>query len=110
SIYLTDSPDTVIRKFKRAVTDSEACIRYSDEQPGIKNLINIYSVCTKKTPEGVVKEFEGKGYGDFKMAVGETVASILKPIQEKQADLLKNKDYIDGIIKANGEKANYFAT
>ena len=110
SIYLTDAPDVVIRKFKRAVTDSEACIRYSDEQPGIKNLINIYSVCTNKTPEEVVKEFEGKGYGEFKMAVGETVASILKPIQERQADLLKNKDYIDGIIKANGEKANYFAT
>lgn len=109
SIYLTDDPDTIIRKFKRAVTDSEACIRYCDEQPGIKNLINIYSACTGKTPDEIVTEFDGKGYGEFKLAVGESVASILKPIQEKQADLLKNKDYVDSIIKTNAEKANYIA-
>ncbi len=109
SIYLTDDPDTIIRKFKRAVTDSEACIRYCDEQPGIKNLINIYSACTGKTVDEVVTEFDGKGYGEFKIAVGESVASILKPIQDKQADLLKNKDYVDQIIKTNAEKANYVA-
>lgn len=109
SIYLTDDPDTIIRKFKRAVTDSEACIRYCDEQPGIKNLINIYSACTGKTPDEIVAEFDGKGYGEFKLAVGESVASILKPIQDKQADLLKNKDYVDNIIKTNAEKANYVA-
>ena len=109
SIYLTDDSDTIIRKFKRAVTDSEACIRYCDEQPGIKNLINIYSACTGKTPDEIVAEFDGKGYGEFKLAVGESVASILKPIQDKQADLLKNKDYVDNIIKTNAEKANYVA-
>ena len=109
SIYLTDDPDTIIRKFKRAVTDSEACIRYCDEQPGIKNLINIYSACTGKTPDEIVAEFDGKGYGEFKLAVGESVASILKPIQDKQTDLLKNKDYVDNIIKTNAEKANYVA-
>ena len=109
SIYLTDDSDTIIRKFKRAVTDSEACIRYCDEQPGIKNLINIYSACTGKTPDEIVAEFDGKGYGEFKLAVGESVASILKPSQDKQADLLKNKDYVDNIIKTNAEKANYVA-
>ena len=109
SIYLTDDSDTIIRKFKRAVTDSEACIRYCDEQPGIKNLINIYSACTGKTPDEIVAEFDGKGYGEFKLAVGESVASILKPIRDKQADLLKNKDYVDNIIKTNAEKANYVA-
>ncbi|MGN0298438.1 MAG: tryptophan--tRNA ligase [Lachnospiraceae bacterium] len=109
SIYLTDDPDTIIRKFKRAVTDSVGEINYSDDQPGIKNLINIYSACTGKAPEEVVTEFAGKGYGDFKLAVGETVADILKPIQDKQADLLKNKDYVDSIIKNNAEKANYYA-
>lgn len=109
SIYLTDDPDTVIRKFKRAVTDSVGEIRYTDEQPGIKNLINIYSACTGKTADETVAEFAGKGYGDFKLAVGETVADILKPIQDKQADLLKNKDYVDSIIKNNAEKANYYA-
>lgn len=109
SIYLMDDPDTIMRKCKRAVTDSEACVRYSDEQPGVKNLIDIYSACTNKTPEEVEKEFDGKGYGDFKMAVGEAVVDVLKPIQERFAQLQKDKAYIDGIIKENGEKANYYA-
>lgn len=109
SIYLMDDQDTIIRKFKRAVTDSEACVRYTDEQPGIKNLIDIYRACNGMTPEQVVKEFDGKGYGDFKMAVGEAVVSILKPLQDRFADLSKNKDYIDGVIKNNAEKAQYFS-
>ena len=109
SIYLMDDPDTIMRKCKRAVTDSEAQILYRDEQPGVKNLINIYSACTGKTPEEVVKEFDGKGYGDFKMAVGESVVSVLKPLQEEAARLTKDKAYIDGIIKENAEKAGYYA-
>lgn len=110
SIYLMDDPDTIIRKFKRAVTDSEACVRYSEEQPGIMNLIDIYCACTGKTAAEVEKEFEGKGYGDFKMAVGESVVSVLKPIQDRFAELSKDKAYIDGIIKENADKANYYAT
>ena len=110
SIYLMDDPDTIIRKFKRAVTDSEACVRYSEEQPGIKNLLDIYCACTGKTPAEAEKEFEGKGYGDFKLAVGESVVGVLKPLQDRFHDLTKNKDYIDGVIKNNSEKANYFAT
>ena len=109
SIYLMDDPDTIIRKCKRAVTDSVACVRYCDEQPGIKNLIDIYCACTGKTTAEVEKEFDGKGYGDFKMAVGEAVVSVLKPLQDNYADLSKNKDYIDHVIKENGEKAAYFA-
>ncbi len=109
SIYLMDDPDTIMRKFKRAVTDSEGCVRYTEEQPGIRNLIDIYCVCTDKTPEEAVKEFEGKGYGDFKTAVGESVVGVLKPLQERFDDLSKNKDYIDGIIKQNAEKAEYYA-
>ncbi len=110
SIYLMDDPDTIIRKCKRAVTDSEAQILYRDEQPGVKNLIDIYSACTNKAPQDVVKEFDGKGYGDFKMAVGEAVVSVLKPLQDEVARLEKDKAYIDSIIKNNAEKANYFAT
>ena len=110
SIYLMDDTDTIIRKFKRAVTDSEACVRYTENQPGIMNLIDIYCACTGKTPAETEKEFEGKGYGDFKLAVGEAVVSVLKPLQERYEDLSKNKDYIDKIIKENGEKANYYAT
>ena len=75
SIYLMDDPDTVMRKFKRAVTDLEAQVRYNPEQAGIYNLINIYSACTGKTPEEIEREFDGKGYGDFKAAVGEAVVS-----------------------------------
>ena len=106
SIYLMDDPDTIIRKFKRAVTDSEACVRYSEEQPGIKNLIDIYCACTGKTAQETEREFDQKGYGDFKLAVGEAVVSVLKPLQERFADLSKNKDYIDGVIKGNAEKSS----
>lgn len=110
SIYLMDDPDAIMRKCKRAVTDSEAQILYRDEQPGVKNLIDIYRACTNKTVDEVVKEFDGKGYGDFKMAVGEAVVSVLKPLQDEVARLEKDKGYIDSIIKNNAEKANYYAT
>ena len=109
SIYLLDDPDTIMRKCKRAVTDSEGQILYRDEQPGVKNLIDIYSACIGKTPEETVREFDGKGYGDFKIAVGEAVVSVLKPLQDEVARLEKDKAYLDGIIKANAEKAGYFA-
>ena len=109
SIYLMDDPDTIMRKFKRAVTDSEAQILYRDEQPGIKNLIDIYCACTGKTPDEVVKEFDGQGYGVFKPAVGEAVVSVLKPLQDEVARLSKEKAYIDGIIKKKKKKAQYFA-
>ena len=110
SIYLMDDKDTIIRKFKRAVTDSEGCVRYSENQPGIMNLIDIYSACTGKTSADIEKEFEGKGYGDFKLAVGESVADILTPIQTRFDELSKDKAYIDGVIKENADKANYYAT
>ena len=109
SIYLTDDRDTIIRKFKRAVTDSEAVIKHREEQPGVSNLIEIYSACTGKTFEEVEKEFDGKGYGDFKLAVGETVADILSPLQARHSDILKDKAYLDGIVKENAEKAQYFS-
>lgn len=109
SIYLMDPPDMIIRKFKRAVTDSEGRVCYRDEQPGIKNLMDIYGACTGKTTAETEKEFDGRGYGDFKMAVGESVVSVLKPLQDRFDDLFKNKDYLDGMIKNNAEKAQYFA-
>ncbi len=109
SIYLMDDPDTIMRKFKRAVTDSEGQILYRDEQPGIKNLINIYCACTGKAPDEVVREFDGKGYAQFKPAVGEAVVSVLKPLQDRVEELSKDKAYIDSVIKNNAEKAQYFA-
>ena len=109
SVFLMDDPDTIMRKFKRAVTDSEACVRYCEEQPGIRNLIDIYCACTGKTAEEVEREFDGKGYGDFKTAVGESVVGVLKPLQDRFNDLSKNKDYLDSVIKNNAEKAQYFS-
>lgn len=109
SIYLTDDKDTIIRKFKRAVTDSENCVRYCENQPGISNLIDIYSACKGITTEEVEREFDGKGYGDFKLAVGETVADMLEPLHVRHGELLSDKAYIDGIIKENAQKAEYYA-
>lgn len=109
SIYLMDDPDTIVRKCKRAVTDSESEVRYSEEKPGVSNLLEIYGVCTGKTMEEAEKDFIGVGYGDFKLAVAESVISVLKPMQDEYERLLKEKDYIDGIIKENDEKAGYFA-
>ncbi len=110
SIYLMDDADTVMRKFKRAVTDSEAMVAYRDEQPGLKNLLDIYCACTDKTPEEAVKEFEGKGYGELKTAVGESVVSVLTPLQNEFHRLEKEKDYIDKIIKENAQKAEYYSS
>ena len=110
SIYLMDDPDTIIRKFKRAVTDSGSEVRYSPEKPGISNLIDIYRAATGKSAEDVEREFDGKGYGDFKLAVGEAVADLLKPLQKRVAELSKDKAYIDGVIKTNAERASYTAT
>lgn len=109
SIYLMDDPDTIVRKCKRAVTDSDSEVRYCAEKPGVSNLLEIYSTCSGKSMEEAEKEFSGVGYGDFKMAVAEAVVSVLKPMQDEYERLTKEKDYIDGIIKENDEKAAYFA-
>ena len=110
SVYLMDKPDDIMRKFKRAVTDSEANIAYNDSQLGVRNLLDIYCTCKNITTEEAVKEFDGKGYAELKPAVGETVVSVLSPVQSEFERLQKDKAYIDGIIKANAEKANYIAT
>jgi tryptophanyl-tRNA synthetase len=109
TIHLLDGRDAVIRKFKRAITDSEAQIRYREEQPGIRNLIDIYCACTGKTPQETEKEFDGKGYGEFKIAVGEAVADLLDPLQKRYKEILADKSYLEGIMKTNGEKAEYYA-
>ena len=103
-IYLADDKDTVIRKFKRAVTDSDNEIRVSDEKPGITNLLNIYAAFKGCTLEEAEKAFQGKGYGDFKLAVGETVADALAPIQEEQKKLLADKTYLTGVLASGAER------
>ena len=109
SIFLMDDPDTVVRKCKRAVTDSEGVIAYREEQPGVSNLLDIYSACKGCTPEEAVKEFEGQGYGTLKEAVAESVNAILAPLQARVKELEADKAYVDKAIKENAEKAQYFA-
>ena len=109
SIYLMDDADTVARKCRRAVTDSEGVILYRDEQPGVKNLLSIYCACTGKQPEDAVREFDGQGYGALKDAVAETVNAVLQPLQAEVARIEQDKAWLDSIIKNNAEKAQYFA-
>ncbi len=104
-ISILDDTDTIMRKFKRAVTDSDGEIAYKDGKFGINNLINIYSAITGKTVDETVSEFSGKGYGDFKIAVGEVVADELKPIRKRYEDLRKNKDYLESVYKTGAERA-----
>ena len=105
SVYLSDDKDTVIRKFRRAVTDSDNRIIASEEKPGVTNLLTIYCAFRGCTLEEAQKEFEGKGYGDFKLAVGETVADAIAPVQAEQKRLLADKAYLNGVLKEGADRA-----
>ncbi len=93
-IFILDDKDTIIRKFKKAVTDSEAKVRYAEGKDGINNLMSIYSVVTGKSYDAIEQEFDGKGYGDFKVAVGEAVADHLEPVRTRFAELMNDKAYL----------------
>ena len=108
-ITMSDDRDTVIRKCKRAVTDSGSEVRLSEDKPGVSNLIAIYGAFTGKSAEETEKEFAGKGYGDFKLAVGEAVADALAPIQAEKARLLKDKAYLNAVMKKGEEAASRIA-
>ena len=110
SVFLSDDRDTVIRKFKRAVTDSDTLIKYDTEnKAGVSNLLSIYTAFTGKSIAEAEADFAGKGYGEFKLAVGETVADKLAPIQAEQAKLLADKEYLNSVMKSGAERANYTA-
>lgn len=108
-VAILDSREDIIRKFKRAVTDSEAVVRFSEEKPGISNLITIYSAVTNKTIAEIEKEFEGKGYGEFKLAVGEAVADTLEPIKARYDEIIKDKKTLESLYRAGAEKAEKIA-
>ncbi|WMJ75750.1 MULTISPECIES: tryptophan--tRNA ligase [unclassified Sedimentibacter] len=108
-IILMDDPDAVRRKLKRAVTDSEGVVRYDNNQPGVKNLINIYSKITGKSSDEIVSLYDGKGYAQFKEDVAEIIIGELKPLQDKIDYLLKNKDYLERIYVKGAEKAEVVA-
>ncbi len=108
-ISLKDDTDTILRKFRRAVTDSEAKVRYAAGKDGINNLMEIYSAVTGKAMEQIEQEFDGRGYGDFKTAVGEAVAAELAPIQACFAELMKDKAQLDALMKSGAENASRVA-
>jgi tryptophanyl-tRNA synthetase len=110
SIQIMDPPEVIRRKISRAVTDSLGIVKYSDDQPGVKNLMVILSTITGMTMEEIEAKYEGSGYAQFKIDVAEAVVTELEPIQLKIKELLNNKDYLEGIYKAGAEKANYVAT
>ncbi len=108
-VYILDDKDTIIRKFKRAVTDSDTAVRFAEGKDGINNLMTIYSCFTGKTLPEIEKEFDGKGYGDFKLAVGEACADALAPVQEKFRQILADKAYLEEVMKKGADEASYYA-
>lgn len=109
TISLLDDPDAVMRKFKRAVTDSDGVIAYSEDKPGVSNLLTILSAVTDKEIDVIVKEFEGKGYAELKTAAGEAVVEFLKPIQSEYNRLIADKAYLMKVAKEGAEKASGIA-
>ncbi len=108
-VAILDSPEDIMRKFKRAVTDSEAKVCIGEGRDGINNLIGIYSAITGKSAEAIALEFEGKGYGDFKTVVGEAVVEELRPIREEYNRIIADKGEIERIYKIGAEKAERIA-
>ena len=104
-VYMMDKPEDIMRKFKRAITDSDAQVRYGEGKDGINNLMGIYSVMTGKTNEEIEREFDGRGYGDFKLAVGEAVVEHLRPIQEEFTRLIGDKAYLEQCYTKSAEIA-----
>ena len=110
-IFLEDEPEVILKKFKKAVTDSENKVKFDPEnKPGVSNLMQIYAAITRKSMEDIERKFEGKGYGDFKMAVANSVIEKLKPVQEKYKEILDNKEYLEKIYKKGAENAKKIAS
>ena len=109
-ISILDTPEAIVRKIKRAVTDSDNLVAYKEGKDGINNLINIYASITKKSVADVENEFATAGYGVFKNAVAEAIIEELRPIRERYDDLKKNKDYIEKVYKTGAERASHLAS
>ena len=108
-VYILDSKDDIMRKFKRAVTDSDTRVAFGEGKDGINNLMTIYSCFTKKTFDEIEKEFEGKGYGDFKLAVGEACADGLAHVRDEFARIMADKAYLEEVMKNGAAEASYYA-
>ncbi len=108
-ISMLDDADTIVRKIKSAVTDSEARVYYGEGKDGVNNLMGIYSCCTGKDFAEIEQEFAGKGYGDFKAAVAEAVVEELRPVKTEFDRLIADKAYLTACMEDGAKKASYFA-
>lgn len=109
-VHLLDSPEVIMKKFKRAVTDSDACVRYAEGKDGVNNLMTIYGAITGKTYEEIENEFAGKGYGDFKNAVADAVIASLEPLQAEFKRVSSDRAYLEQCMKEGAEKAMYVSS
>ena len=108
-VYILDSKDDIMRKFKRAVTDSDSVVRYSEDKPGVSNLMTIYRAFTGKSLDEIEREFDGRGYGEFKLAVGEACADGLAPVRAEFDRLIADKAYLEAVMKKGAEDAYHTA-
>jgi tryptophanyl-tRNA synthetase len=109
TVYVLDEPDVIRRKFKRAQTDSGREIVRSPDKPGITNLIEILAIARGVTPDAVERDFAGRGYGDFKTAVGDEIAAWLTPVRERYAELRADEDRLEDLLAAGADKARAIA-
>ncbi|MCI8329049.1 MAG: tryptophan--tRNA ligase [Oscillibacter sp.] len=106
-VYMLEKPEDILRKFKKAVTDSDACVRFDPEnKPGVSNLMQIYAAASGRSFAAIEAEFSGCGYGDFKKAVGEAVVELLRPIREETERLLADKAYLESVYRSGAERAS----
>jgi len=105
TVFLLDTPDQIVKKFKSAVTDSESSVHYAEGKDGINNLMTIMSACTGLSYEQIERDFAGKGYGDFKPAVAEAVIEELRPLQERFARLMQDTAYLEDCARTGAETA-----
>ncbi|MDO7252956.1 tryptophan--tRNA ligase [Helicobacter cappadocius] len=110
AIFLLDAPDVIMRKIKKATTDSQTSIVFDENREGLYNLLSIYEVLTHQTREAIEKEFEGKGYGEFKVAVAEVIIESLRPIREKYEQISNQKGYIEKILQEGADKVRPIAS
>ncbi len=109
-VYLLEKPEDIMRKFKKAVTDSESAVHFDPAgKPGVSNLMQIYASATGKSMEDIEAEFDGQGYGGFKNTVGEAVVELLRPFREEAERLLADKAYLDGVYRSGAERASRIA-
>ncbi|WRA79115.1 tryptophan--tRNA ligase [Helicobacter pylori] len=107
AIFLLDEPDVIVKKIKKAATDSIGVIEFDETREGVFNLLNIYMLLSDESPEKIEERFKNKGYGDFKKELAEVVIQSLKPIQERYREI--SDDEVKAVLNCGAEKARPLA-